>query len=517
MNVLFVDHSFHKKTASSQFFQDLLAAHFNVTILNIDPEKQLPDLAKCTPESTDIVVIWQLDYLAPIFIAMGLRVVVVPMYDGSAHMPDPHWLMCKGAHFINFSRRMHFKISRCGVSSMLVKYFKPPVPERELKSFKKLRVFLWQRRPEQGINLHMVEQLFGKQVESIHIHDAPDDANLDTAKYLIPTSQDIKITTSRWFANATDYAKLLDENNVFIAPRLAEGIGMSVIEAMARGMLVVAADDATHDEYLANWINGILINPNAVSYADLHERSEAIGRMAWRTAQIGSEHWLASLPGLIEYIAATPAPIQNRTNHTPDWASALVAHYFEGMDIYCNFLQRNIELVEKLANAPVREKLDAAGRFDPSIQRQVAQRMLVTGTDHFSWLDQNRFVASLANSSRFVIEGRASFERDCAWLLDDGITLGFLIDPDINVTDFLEIQYQLASTLGNTQQYLLILNGRSVGHGIFVDGNNTRRHEIPPGVLLRANLLRVQLIYSRTVQGEIGHKCSVGIERIAFV
>ena len=107
---------------------------------------------------------WQMDYLAPIYLALGCRVVVIPMYDGSSTLPDVHWLWSKQARFVNFSRRLHWNIERCGAQSMLVRYFPKPRRGMEKRSFERLNVLLWQRRPEHGINLHLAENLLGSQM-----------------------------------------------------------------------------------------------------------------------------------------------------------------------------------------------------------------------------------------------------------------------------------------------------------------------------------------------------------------
>jgi hypothetical protein len=128
MKVLFVDHSFHQKTKSSSFFLEILERAFDVETLYFDPLEPRLDLSSCK-DDIDVVVIWQLDFLAPAFVAIGKRVVVVPMYDGSANMPDLHWIISRQCRFINFSRRLHFEIERCGGNSKLVKYFPAPSAE----------------------------------------------------------------------------------------------------------------------------------------------------------------------------------------------------------------------------------------------------------------------------------------------------------------------------------------------------------------------------------------------------
>ncbi len=71
---------------------------------------------------------------------------------------------------------------------------------------------------------------------------------------------------SSWFRDAGEYLDMLAAANVFFAPRRAEGIGMSFLEAMAMGLCVVAPRGPTMSEYIENGRNGsctILITPGS--------------------------------------------------------------------------------------------------------------------------------------------------------------------------------------------------------------------------------------------------------------
>lgn len=304
--ILFVDHGFHAKTASSLFFQTILRDRFEVDVVLVDPDRPDPALL-CVPADIFAVVVWQLDYLAPVFLAQGVRTLVVPMYDGSSGMPDEHFTAARAAGFVNFSRALHERVRMLGLQSQLLRYFPPPAREDTLPNFDVLRGFLWRRRPEDGIDLPLVRTLFGGQLASLHLHDTPDNAALagcfpvDTAEY------SFTITQSRWFPAAADYLARLEGCNVFIAPRPAEGIGIAMLEAMARGMLVVAHDQPTHDEYICNWVNGVLFNKDAPGPADFTDAA-AIGRRAWRSVCDGHAAWATQADGIAGFIEALPVP-----------------------------------------------------------------------------------------------------------------------------------------------------------------------------------------------------------------
>ena len=123
MKILFIGHQFHAKTLSNRFFLDTLQEFFDVTVALIDPADVDGLAGTAVAADVDLVVLWQMDFLAPVFLARGLRTIVIPMYDGSEQMPDLHWLWAAGGSFINFSRRLDERIRRLGLRTLRLKYF----------------------------------------------------------------------------------------------------------------------------------------------------------------------------------------------------------------------------------------------------------------------------------------------------------------------------------------------------------------------------------------------------------
>jgi hypothetical protein len=287
--LLMIDHAFHRVTDSSRFFAELLATRFAVARLYVLPDARL-DLDWAVIAEHDIVVLWQLDFLAPLFLARGHRTVVIPMYDGSSALPQVHWSAAGAARFVNFSRTLHERTRLLGLDTRLAKFFPEPVAADRLPGFDRLRAFLWQRRPEQGINLALLDRLFGAQLHSVHVHAVPDNPAL--ARHFAPPPQlgAAAVTVSEWFDDPADYRRLLDDCNVFICPRPAEGIGMAMLEAMARGMLVVANDRPVHNEYICNWVNGVLFNTTAIG----EDRPHGLAHGARRPAAVARIHRAAA-------------------------------------------------------------------------------------------------------------------------------------------------------------------------------------------------------------------------------
>ena len=61
------------------------------------------------------------------------------------------------------------------------------------------------------------------------------------------------------YSNSVEYMEHLYRCNIFIAPRLYEGIGLTFLEAMANGMVVLSPNSPTMNEYIQNNINGVFL------------------------------------------------------------------------------------------------------------------------------------------------------------------------------------------------------------------------------------------------------------------
>jgi len=112
--IVFVDHSFHKRTASSNFFKDLLRDKFQIIELwnkswlgkyNLKPEQ----INKLNPS---IVLFWQ-SIPEPEFIRkLKGNIVFVPMYDQSAGKDKSYWNSYDSfsPKVICFSRKLYYVV-----------------------------------------------------------------------------------------------------------------------------------------------------------------------------------------------------------------------------------------------------------------------------------------------------------------------------------------------------------------------------------------------------------------------
>ena len=129
-----------------------------------------------------------------------------------------------------------------------------------------------------------------------------------------------------------DYMEYLSNCNIFITPRLYEGIGLTFIEAMASGMVVFSPNYPTMNEYIENNYNGIYlpfialrrhynrsvtklsningfnlpiisILPKKYNFDKLKSLSlQEIGNNARNTQQEGYFKWIEIVPKIIDFI-----------------------------------------------------------------------------------------------------------------------------------------------------------------------------------------------------------------------
>jgi hypothetical protein len=415
--ILFVDHDFHKKTRSSDFFMDILKKRFEVELFYLVADGHLDLGLLRAAENADAVVLWQMDFLAPVFLAQGKPTFVIPMYDGSNGMPELHWLAARGARFFNFSLALHERTRMLGAESLLLRYFPEPVDESDLPRFDDLKGFFWQRRPDHGIDYAYVDKLVGTELDALHVHKVADIAGDFTPQ--VRDDVPYHYTSSDWFASKADYRKQLHKANVFVAPRCAEGIGMALLEAMARGMLVMAHDEPTNNEYVCSWVNGILFN-KYLPASPVHIRSDAarLGRMAWQTVVDGRRQWLSSYDKILDWIETAPHPksvdIDIRSMLIDVWYS-----YYASLASYTAFLHRNIALIAKMSDMPLSKVIEALRLTDNSgfQERGLHERLL----------DDDGSLDVLRKNDKFIGGGWSGAEEEWRWVEGIAADLHFAV------------------------------------------------------------------------------------------
>jgi len=335
--IVFIDHIYHKKTHSSIFMQKVLLKHFTVSSIHVDPVAF--DFAKVKAkianevDKDSIIYVWQLDFILPLALSFGRPVLCSPMFDGSDRLPDAHWELVKDVHFINFSLYLHEKALSGGAKSIYGKFY--PKPEKPVEFGQGLRGFFWRRRPEHGLDLKLIDRVFGSQMSSLHVHNYPDTPEGQATPF-DKTDFKYPVTFSTWFHDVADMHKLMAGYNFYVAPRTSEGIGMAFLEAMSKGMVVAALDAPTHNEYITNGLNGILFNFNSGDVGHV-PNPERIARNAIKTITLGYENWCDFRTELLRFVKNVKASAQPDVR--PEAIENLIGAYFKGFEEYTEELK----------------------------------------------------------------------------------------------------------------------------------------------------------------------------------
>lgn len=312
MRVAFFGLGYHAKTGSSRFLLDLLERHATVDAFVAEADvgavrRAAPDFHE---DRYDAIVIWQLHEAFALLSGRHPNVTFAPMYDamwrGGAFTWKPSF---DAAKILCFSWALRAEVMRRAPVHARVQYFPDPAAHAPVTDFDSLRGFLWYRRrdiPPDAV-FALTE---GTRFDSLTIHDAPDPGH-DAAFPAAAPGHVGRLVRTAWSADGAAFAQGLAAANVFFAPRPLEGIGMSFLEAMARGLCVVAPDAPTMNEYISHGTNGLLHGPGWRAPLDF-TRARAIGAAARDGIIRGRAQWEAGLPALLDFIATPKAAIAAR-------------------------------------------------------------------------------------------------------------------------------------------------------------------------------------------------------------
>ena len=305
--ILFIGHGYHQKTLSNSFLLDLLKESFDVDIKYDETWQNGPQVNKeiFFLEEYSQIIFYQIPPYHIILINEKIKkIIFIVMYDGldfKGIIKNFHSFFNK-IIFINFSKNFHNKLLNLGLQTHCFQYF--PTPQEKCFGDKN-KLFFWQRRNE--INLNLVEKLFANYPINIHLHQA-----LDPHQLIDKASEDqikkFQLVSSNWFNSREEFLLAIKDKAFFIAPRLKEGIGMSFLEAMAMGKIVIANNDATMNEYIEHGVNGYLFdykNPKPLIFDNL----EKIQDNAYKTVEEGYKKFQINKQDIIKIVNNQFPPI----------------------------------------------------------------------------------------------------------------------------------------------------------------------------------------------------------------
>jgi len=299
--LLFIGFNYHLKTGSADFLIELIEQRYEVTTCWVDLYSESPYFGfSDVVGDYDVLICWQvMPPRAELSKHFTFRhATFFPMQDGCPSRKRPEmWYPYRDFQIICFSSGLFRQLKSAGLSAHYIQYFPQPVPVENWGSSDS--AFFWARREE--INCDLVQKLLSTAgLTRMHVHNSP-----DPGVRFVPASNpdSIEYSYSVWFEDKAELDSKILESAFYISPRKKEGIGMSFLEAMARGRCVVAPNNATMNEYIEHGKTGCLYNFKRPKSLNVREVGE-IQRRAHRYITRGFALWQKRKVEIFDWIVA---------------------------------------------------------------------------------------------------------------------------------------------------------------------------------------------------------------------
>ena len=249
MRIGYVEHPHHQKTNSTEFFRKEVEA-LGHELVRIIRDSFTLEIAK----EFDRLILFQADSCIPIAVAANKWCLVIPMLDESLSQNSGYFRVGKKIQYLSFSPNLHKFLELSGGKSYLIQYWPAPIARAQRQDF---NIFFWERTPVH-VSVQDVYRWFKTMKPSYTIRKHLDPGQISLQPAFLESNDSVKVLDNKWLTHH-QYLAILEKAKVFIAPRRWEGIGLSSLEAMSRGIPVVGLASPTLSEYVENGVTGILI------------------------------------------------------------------------------------------------------------------------------------------------------------------------------------------------------------------------------------------------------------------
>ena len=270
----FVDYWSHQSTRSGDFLREIFLEKFEITDFWWKEKKKIP-----LDELNNFDYIFFFHVMFPHQILRRLKnkkLMWAPMYDAlnfrNSFFRSIFWKQISnlGIKVLKFSDKISDNINNEKIDSLKLNYYLEPKIISSLKNQSKLNIFFWDRG---RIKLEEWLNLFNKNdINEILYYPKPDpDRKIDKVNHLnISKKYNLKIMEEN-FMPKDEFISIMEKYNVFIAPRKKEGIGISIVEAISRGIYIVGYDDSTMNEYILNNKIGFIFDEQTKDKINLND------------------------------------------------------------------------------------------------------------------------------------------------------------------------------------------------------------------------------------------------------
>lgn len=321
--MIYIGHAYHKKTQSVSFILELFRQKYDATFLSAEVvRKPGGELGQVITEDLNTLSGQHFDLLVCLQVMPSVQnlkkyisfdhAVFFPMADFYYFAPEdvrqPVWREYRNFQIISFSRKVHEELKSYGYSSHYFQYF--PEPPAHWDAGDSRAAFFWQRVTSVNV-LGLRKLLRNYPLAELYLHRAPDPGE----HYIplpYPQQGNLRIFHSSWFEHREDMLRLIDRCGIYFASRLCEGIGLSYLEAMARGRCVIAPDETTFNEYITAGKTGFIYPAQPGAHPEPLEISEEdVRRIQHDTRQYmldGYREWCGKRNNILTVAETAPEP-----------------------------------------------------------------------------------------------------------------------------------------------------------------------------------------------------------------
>jgi glycosyltransferase involved in cell wall biosynthesis len=251
----YVDYWSHKYTKSGDFLREIFSEEFEITDFWWKPNEKIS-----LNEINKFEYIFFFHVMFPHQIMKKLsekKIMWAPMYDAlnfrNSFFRSIFWKQITnlGIKVLKFSDKITESIGKEEVDSLKLNYFIKPNFSSSITQQTKLNIFFWDRgRIKIDDWLYLFDQ---EEINQIVYFPQPDPGKkiVKNDNLIKKKNYNINLIDKKFLPKSV-YLSLFEKCNVFIAPRKKEGIGITIVEAISKGMFIVGYNDSTMNEYVSD-------------------------------------------------------------------------------------------------------------------------------------------------------------------------------------------------------------------------------------------------------------------------
>ena len=186
------------------------------------------------------------------------RLVWLPMWDNVARWPEAYWArLPKQLRIVAFSEPVERLARHWGLPTLRVQFYLDPQRFQSVQPGAGRTMIYWNR-----VGLYSqaaIRRICAELAVTRLIHIQRPDPGYDHSAMALPERLgEARVQTVRVFLPDAEHQRMLGQSALCLAPRAREGVGLTVLQSMARGACVLAYDGPATNEYVVHGHSGYL-------------------------------------------------------------------------------------------------------------------------------------------------------------------------------------------------------------------------------------------------------------------